>query len=362
MGNVFLSEAKEVLHTGYSGDPTKLNVSVPWQYVYNNGQGSLFFGYAWSLDTFVDYSWHNMLSLGRVIIILAVVEVVLIQLSCIVYEFFLLQKCNVSHMRLFSVFLALPSATIRLMAQRQLQVDDNAGDALDDDDDDLDLEPAAATAADLTAAANTAEADKKKSVRLAAGLDDEAEEQAPESDKGRTHRSKKEKPANKSQKCQASAKGSATAASSRNSKEGNKHHHKHGGAFSRLFKLAFGWVDPTFKANGKKLVTHSNTLWTMMGPLCLCMVTVAVIYGVSYAQLKKLQGPLVSLDVAIHVQYQLGRCRLAANAVAYSDSHAISDKYKAQLKVELQLLQQEYDTLVFGGPMRLMVSNETLYL
>eukprot|EP00878_Enallax_costatus_P035522 GHUV01039655.1.p1 GENE.GHUV01039655.1~~GHUV01039655.1.p1 ORF type:complete len:139 (-),score=46.75 GHUV01039655.1:64-480(-) len=51
------------------------------------------------------------------------------------------------------------------------QVDDNAGDALDDDDDDLDLEPAAATAADLTAAANTAEADKKKSVRLAAGLD-----------------------------------------------------------------------------------------------------------------------------------------------------------------------------------------------
>ena len=90
------------------------------------------------------------------------------------------------------------------------------------------------------------------------------------------------------------------------------------------------------------------------------MVTVAVIYGVSYARLKKLQGPLASLDVAVHVQYRLGRCRLAANNVAFSDSHATTAKYKAQLKVELQYLQQEYDTLIFGGPMRLMVSSETV--
>lgn len=49
-------------------------------------------------------------------------QAVIIQLVCMVYEFYLLQRCNVSHLRMFSVFLALPSATVRLMAQRQLQV------------------------------------------------------------------------------------------------------------------------------------------------------------------------------------------------------------------------------------------------
>lgn len=95
-------------------------------------------------------------------------------------------------------------------------------------------------------------------------------------------------------------------------------------------------------------------------PMFIWMATVAIIFGVSYDQLHGLQGPLASLDVAIHVQYQLGRCRLVANTLAYSDSHALSTEYKQKLKTELQFLQQEYDTLVFGGPMRLMVGSELL--
>jgi hypothetical protein len=43
-------------------------------------------------------------------------QALLVQMSCMAYEFYLLQKCNVSHMRLFSVFLALPSATVRAAA------------------------------------------------------------------------------------------------------------------------------------------------------------------------------------------------------------------------------------------------------
>lgn len=80
-----------------------------------------------------------------------------------------------------------------------------------------------------------------------------------------------------------------------------------------------------------------------------------VIFGVLHKNLSGLQGPLASLDVAVHVQYHLGRCRLAATNLAFSDSHAISTEYKLKLKLELSLLQQEYDTLLFGGPMRLMV-------
>lgn len=80
-----------------------------------------------------------------------------------------------------------------------------------------------------------------------------------------------------------------------------------------------------------------------------------MIFGVSYKQLHGLQGPLASLDVAAHVQYQLVRCRLAAAELAYSDSHATSLRSKAALLRELNLLQQEYQTLMIGGDMRLMV-------
>ena len=44
------------------------------------------------------------------------------QVACLVYEYVLVRLANASHMRHFLVFLALPSATIRGMASRQLQV------------------------------------------------------------------------------------------------------------------------------------------------------------------------------------------------------------------------------------------------
>jgi hypothetical protein len=86
------------------------------------------------------------------------------------YEFWLLQRCNVSHMRLFSVFLALPSATVRLMAARQLQVDDDSREEVDEDEMDL-AEAAGAGAAAAgggdPAAGNDTEGEKKqKSVRM----------------------------------------------------------------------------------------------------------------------------------------------------------------------------------------------------
>jgi hypothetical protein len=96
-------------------------------------------------------------------------QALIVQLGCMAYEFYLLQRCNVSHMRLFSVFLVLPSATVRLMAARQLQVDDDSREEVEDDDIDL-LEAAAggAVAADA-AEGNEAGADgekKQKSVRM----------------------------------------------------------------------------------------------------------------------------------------------------------------------------------------------------
>jgi hypothetical protein len=102
-------------------------------------------------------------------------QAVIVQLGCMAYEFYLLQRCNVSHMRLFSVFLALPSATVRLMAARQLQVDDDSREEVDEDE--LELAEAAAGgggavsgAGDAAGAAEAAAGDapekKQKSVRM----------------------------------------------------------------------------------------------------------------------------------------------------------------------------------------------------
>jgi hypothetical protein len=107
-------------------------------------------------------------------------QAVIVQLGCMAYEFYLLQRCNVSHMRLFSVFLALPSATVQLMAARQLQVDDDSREEVDEDElealpetapnaiegDEADGAEAAAAAAD----GGGERKNKQKSVRLDAGL------------------------------------------------------------------------------------------------------------------------------------------------------------------------------------------------
>jgi hypothetical protein len=45
-------------------------------------------------------------------------QAIMVQMICIMYEFVLLKMCNLQHMKRFSVFLALPSATIRSMTAR----------------------------------------------------------------------------------------------------------------------------------------------------------------------------------------------------------------------------------------------------
>jgi hypothetical protein len=55
-------------------------------------------------------------------------------------------------------------------------------------------------------------------------------------------------------------------------------------------------------------------------PLLLWVAAVVVIYGVSYADLQGLQGPLASLNTASHVLFRFSRCRLYAAKLAYSMS------------------------------------------
>jgi hypothetical protein len=75
MGNVYISAGREVLFKGYSGDPTKMNESVSWQYALSNGPESIFNGYAWSLDISVDHSVGDLVAISLRLVILLIVEV-----------------------------------------------------------------------------------------------------------------------------------------------------------------------------------------------------------------------------------------------------------------------------------------------
>ncbi len=92
--------------------------------------------------------------------VLLALEAVIALLLCMGWQYVLLKTANSEHIRRFSVFLALPSATIRAMAMRQGLVDD---DDIADDADDEEMEEAIAAEA---AAAAAGRASQAKSVRM----------------------------------------------------------------------------------------------------------------------------------------------------------------------------------------------------
>lgn len=67
---------------------------------------------------------------------------------------------------------------------------------------------------------------------------------------------------------------------------------------------------------------------------------------------------LLLQDLSAHVMYRLSLCRLEANLLAFTSANDTVAKaqHRAQLKTGLALLRQEYDTLLYGGPMLLQVS------
>eukprot|EP00879_Flechtneria_rotunda_P009748 GHRR01010197.1.p2 GENE.GHRR01010197.1~~GHRR01010197.1.p2 ORF type:complete len:816 (+),score=239.63 GHRR01010197.1:4977-7424(+) len=332
MGNVLVENAKTVL---FNSDTWKsdMNGTTSWQYQFQNGPASVFTGYSWSLDTFVDFAWLDLSRLSTVLIVLLVVEAVVVQLSCMAYQFYLLQRCNVSHMRLFSVFLALPSATVRLMAQRHMQVDDDSKEEVDDEE----LELADATAGATGEASQAAvaeigaekEKDKKKSVRMDVADEEEGEDE--------------ERPGRKGINKEGHSSGKGKGKSKSGSDNKKKKPQLTGWPLFKktLHKKLLGWLDPQFKRNGKKLLPSTSIIWRFMIPLLLWVSAVVVIYGISYNDLQGLQGPLASLDTSAHVLYRITRCRLMSNMLAFSDSDAANDHYRALLNQELVDLRYE---------------------
>eukprot|EP00877_Chromochloris_zofingiensis_P013211 jgi/Chrzof1/8143/UNPLg00190.t1 len=227
------------------------------------------------------------------------------------------------HMRRFSVFLALPSATIRAMAARVCQVDED--DKSDVDEDDMEMMAEAA-------AQNKAAEDKKhKSVRVSVAGPDEASG-------GRlTVHSPRDPNASK---------GASVKTSKNQLKSSKSGFHR---VIKNMMQTMFWWTDSKIKINGKKLLPSHVVSFKFMVPLLLWVAAVIVMYGVSFQKLSALQGPLSSLNVAAHVIYRIARVRFVGNNLSFSLTASENVRYRALLMDELKLLRQEYSALLYGG-------------
>jgi hypothetical protein len=65
---------QEILFKAVTPD-FNINATSTWQYVLQNGPSMIFHGYAWSLDTLVDFAWEQLGSLKTVLVVLLVAEV-----------------------------------------------------------------------------------------------------------------------------------------------------------------------------------------------------------------------------------------------------------------------------------------------
>eukprot|EP00775_Hariotina_reticulata_P009112 gene9112-9281_t len=322
MVNRFIQSMQEIKFNAYI-EGYNLDKTSYFNYVFHNGPDSIFTACSWSMDVIVDFAWNQLGSLSNVLVALLVVEVVVVMLSSMSYQFILLKAADLEAMRHFSVFLALPSATVRGMASRQMQVDDD--DKSDVDDEEMEAIKAALTAETDQQQPSKDGGDKQsKSVRVLV---------APERGSTKPSGTKKSALASK-------GKAKAGALARKPSQSAWR-------KFSKKFASLF--IRTAFKVNGKKLFPYNMVLYKFMVPLLLWICAVIVCFCVSFQMLQGLQGPLASLNAASHVRYRLARCRLLASNYCFAETFAETDVWRVRFLNEVELMRSEYNALLYGG-------------
>ncbi|KAG2497227.1 hypothetical protein HYH03_004816 [Edaphochlamys debaryana] len=130
LGSRFIAAAREAL---FWLPEIKENYRLhrTYNFLVTNGIGPLFDGYAKSLDYLVKAAWESVDELRLTLIILLAAEALVIQLSCLVYEWILVQRLEGARLTGVLAMYGLPGPVLRQLATREAKV-------LDDDDEDED--------------------------------------------------------------------------------------------------------------------------------------------------------------------------------------------------------------------------------
>ncbi|KXZ45581.1 hypothetical protein GPECTOR_53g167 [Gonium pectorale] len=103
------------------------------------------------------------------------------------------------------------------------------------------------------------------------------------------------------------------------------------------------------RINGKLLSPSPNNVLKFMVPLGLWEIALVVVLTISFLRLDGIQGPLASLNMASRVIYRYTRVRMTALLLVASDSPQERAAWRGTLSTEINNLESEYDTLMYGG-------------
>ncbi|KAG2441028.1 hypothetical protein HXX76_003881 [Chlamydomonas incerta] len=321
-----------------------------YKFLVDNGLGALFDAYSHSLDLLVDSAWKSVDDLKKVLIVLLVIEGLVVQLGCLIYEWVLVQRLERARVYPLLAMVGLPGPVLRQLGSKdaQLMLDES------DDEDDGD------------------QSDQEEEGRGGGGggggaHDDAASQQGGGSVVGGEGGGKglaAKLAGGKTQKALMShnpADGVGAAAvvkhaTDESSEMGNSEHHhrhKHGSesgasGTGAVIKMKEARVEG-LRVNGKDLIPNRANVITFMAPFVVWNVALIVIYTVSFVQLSGMQQPLASLNMASTVIYRYTRVRAVAFGFVSQDSIAERNSWREQLVQELAYFESEYNSLMYGG-------------
>jgi len=398
-GNRFISNAMQIVWIVLNA-PLELGASRSYQFLLDNSN-ALFEGYTLSLDYLMAYAWRKLDKLKVGLLVLLVVEVLVIQLACVLYQLWLVAGVERARMTHLLIMLGLPGPILRTLASRPVKILDDDSDYGSDDEDDTAAKQQAAAkptaeeeaagdgggkarrASNAGAAANTLALEGAKTPGAGAPPPPPTHPQWPSLMHKQSTEGTEEADDDMPPATGAFAKMAAAESNRRRSIEAAPVGGVGAGARRSLELVDPGMVQPgvadaemggvalfsgrkkgsrrgppggdmsltkgSLTFNGKTLLPSYRTTWVMIAPFLVWEAALLVIYAVSYVQLADMQKPLAALNMASHVIYRYTHIRCTALLLIVQETDAGKDHFKAELKQQVDYLNSEYNTLMYGG-------------
>ncbi|KAG2424794.1 hypothetical protein HXX76_014218 [Chlamydomonas incerta] len=379
LGNRFIAAGRELIFWAARDGGQTLGLR-PHQFLLANGPWSLFSGYATSLEHLAALAFADIKRLGDSVLILLVVEAVVVQLLCVAYQAWLVWRAELARVGPRLVGLALPGPVLRALANRPLVVLEDSDDEEENAEEGEEEGGAGGTSrprggAGKAIAKNYAPA--ATSSGAAAGVHHEDSTAAAAADPAAapplltSADSGKLNTDGTGDGSAAAGQGQAPAAggnANNGAHDDHKppHHHLHhsgsgsgnswhlggGGGGSKgggaRLRRAGRW-GASVRVNGKTLLACYRAFGVFMTPLLLWQVLLVVFGVISFKLLDGLELPLASLTMASHVIYRNTRVRLAALMLVAGHDAEERARWRSVLATEVVNLENEYDTLMYGG-------------
>ncbi|GFR46145.1 hypothetical protein Agub_g7671, partial [Astrephomene gubernaculifera] len=379
LGNRFLAAARESLYL-LPLHRENYKFHRTFSFLLNNGLGPLFAVYADSLDHLINAAWESVRVLRTDLIILLVVEALLVQFCCTVYELVLVQKTENARLLGILAIVGLPGPVLRQLATSETKISYDSDDEGDDDgsvagsDDD----PRTALAAGTGGVGNGAGGmDTRRVQPLAADLP----QQDSNNSKDAGARKASTPPDNMNPAVEGGVNKAGTGLSAVSGDEdepgsgsGNA---RKAGLACRTFKVLQmqgskkaatrgsangrkaadgGSGNQRLRINGKVLLPSRWNISKFTVPFLLWNLAVVLVYVITLAKLEGMQAPLASLNMASRVTYRYTRVRAITIAMVTQDDAPSRDVWRQLLSTELSIFESEYNALMYGGEPTSMVN------